>query len=408
MTYYFPRPGNFPPNANFLVENNFHLHLEIEKLRSENNNLKNTINQQVSQIQQQNAIEKKIINLKNDLITMNSDFRENFDRKIKEIKCEQQLGIKLITEIWKFHMCMAIINLQQKSSNDEKFTQTDLEIDDDNSDDDDNDNEENDDDDDENEDNDDDDDDGQASNNSTLIFNDHQEQIVPQSEQISNDEYHQTEMETQTVEMTNEIHNQHEEFDDYHKMETQFEEISNNNCLQQETENVKNQFLQMRMETQPLENLMNHHYQQSSGILIANNCLTSSISPRLQGNSNFCQTPLTVNQNIFGNLTANLPPKKEEVDSIFSNNNNNINKDDDDDLKIQKRERLMITMFACEKCDRKYVSKQKLKIHKKMLHEMKQCNHCQKDFKLGYINRHQKFFCKEALNFFPCQKSYTR
>lgn len=264
MNYYYLFSA---PNANFLVENNFHLQHEIEKLRSENNNLKNTINQQVSQIQQQNAIEKRMINLKNDLTTMTSDFRENFDKKMKEMKCQQQLGIQLITEIWKYHMCMAIVNLQQNKSNDEKFTQTDLKIVDDNSDE-------------ENDDVDAADDQASNSNNSTLIYDDHEEQIVPQSEQISNDEYHQTEMETQTVEM---------------EMETQFDEISNSNCLQRETEAVKNQFLQMRMETPPLEeNLKNPHFQQSSGILIKN-CLTSSASPRLQGNSNFCQTPVNIN-----------------------------------------------------------------------------------------------------------------
>lgn len=91
--------------------------------------------------------------------------------------------------------------------------------------------------------------------------------------------------------------------------------------------------------------------------------------------------------------------KNEKEISVYNKN---------EELKNEQRERIMIKMFSCESCERKYVSKQKLKIHKKMIHQMKQCNHCQKTFKLSYINRHQKFFCKEALNFFSYERSITR
>lgn len=246
--------------------NNFQLHLELEKLRSENNNLKNTINQQVSQIQQQASIENKIVSLKKDLITMNCDYKNNFDKKINEIKNEQHLGIKLITEIWKLNKYLAIVNLQ-KPLNNEKCTQTDFESDNE-------------------------DDDVDSLNETTKIIfpNDYyqQKEIVPETDEISDeisdecdDDEHEIEMETQTEEISNDNHQINPQFEDQTKMETQLVEIFNNNCLQLQTKNNTNEFLQTKMETQPEENLRNH--------------LTSLNIPRLQKNSNdYTQTQVNL------------------------------------------------------------------------------------------------------------------
>lgn len=92
----------------------------------------------------------------------------------------------------------------------------------------------------------------------------------------------------------------------------------------------------------------------------------------------------TVDPNYFESLS--FPAEDEEEDKENFNLVNNVNSQN------QGQEKIILTMFSCKFCDKKYVSKGKLDAHN-LSHKTKQCEDCGKSFLTNDFNRHQMFSC---------------